>query len=374
MAKNKTNIKYIQNTQNALDLTWIMNNICTNSCRYCPPILWNGKNHHYEWEHAKTFLQRLIDTHKKIICSISGGEPTVSPFFPEVVKMMYDNGHYVQVTTNGARSFRYWEKIAPMIKHIAWSYHAAMMNETEEDEWIEKVVKCNNMTNCAIRVMMDSDHWNRCVNFIKKLEATASVKFEIVRILADQATTNNIGEMYTEEMEQWLINYSIAHIVWPPSDAVVQRDTLTRKITVHRTDGTIISDGNVDLNNIILTQNNTFTGWSCNIGLESLFVHFDGYVKKGNCLEGGNLFHINEHENYELPNTGEICTKKSCLCTTDVKISKSPMFDPETDFFQNNFNKKSSISWQSEYDKIRRQDNLSSIRREDTIIEARNII
>jgi hypothetical protein len=259
-----------------------------------------------------------------------------------------------------------------MIGHISWSYHAAMMTEAEEDEYLKKVFQCYSLTNGTMRVLMDSDRWDRCVNFVRKLETAANVRFEIVRILPGQAQTTNIGEMYTEEMEQWMDNYS------PPRINTIHRDRRgladhSRKVNVHRTDGTIISDGAVDLNNILLTQNNIFTGWSCNIGLESLFVHYDGYVKKGNCKEGGNLFHINDHEKYELPNTGEICTQEYCMCTTDVRISKSPMFDPETDFFQNNFKKESRNSWESEYDKIRSQDNISSIIRKNNIIEARNI-
>lgn len=371
MAKNNTNIKFIQNTQGALDLTWVMNNICTNSCRYCPPALWDGKNHHYEWEHAKSFMQRLMAAHEKIICSISGGEPTVSPFFPELVKMLHDNGHHIQVTTNGARTIRYWEKIAPMIDNISWSYHAAMMNEADEDEWIEKVAHCHTLTRCGIRVMMDSDHWDRCVNFVGKLKAADCANFEIVRLLADQAGTSNIGEMYTEEMEKWMTHYpNVYHATTQPLDKPQPLDQL---VEVHKTDGKIISDGEVDLNNIVLTENNRFTGWACNIGLESLFIHYNGYVKKGNCLEGGQLFHLNEHENYELPNSGEICTRKSCMCTTDVKISKSPMFDPDTKFFQNTFMGDSNDSWLTSYEKNRRNDNLKSLRRQGKIIEARNI-
>lgn len=371
MAKNNTNIKFIQNTQGALDLTWVMNNICTNSCRYCPPALWDGKNHHYEWEHAKSFMQRLMAAHEKIICSISGGEPTVSPFFPELVKMLYDNGHHIQVTTNGARTIRYWEKIAPMIDNISWSYHAAMMNEADEDEWIEKVAHCHTLTRCGIRVMMDSDNWDRCVNFVGKLKAADCANFEIVRILADQAGTSNIGEMYTEEMEKWMTHYpNVYHATTQPLD---KPQPLNQLVEVHKTDGKIISDGEVDLNNIVLTENNRFTGWACNIGLESLFIHYNGYVKKGNCLEGGQLFHLNEHENYELPNSGEICTRKSCMCTTDVKISKSPMFDPDTKFFQNTFMGDSNDRWLTSYEKNRRNDNLKSLRRQGKIIEARNI-
>jgi organic radical activating enzyme len=374
MAKNKTDIRYILNTQNALELTWIMNNICTNSCRYCPPVLWAGKNHHYEWEKAKSFLQRLISSHKEIICSISGGEPTVSPFFPEVVKMMYDNGHHIQVTTNGARTINYWRKIAPMIDNISWSYHAAMMDETDENAWIEKVAECHTMTNCGVRVMMDSDNWDRCVNFCQKLKDTGKIRFEVVRIYAEQAQNANIGETYTEEMEKWLSENTNLYI--PPNDNLrVLERPLTRKrldqhIHVCKKDGTLLKDGEVDLNDIVLENNNAFTGWSCNIGLESLFVHYDGYVKKGNCLEGGNLFHIDEHENYELPNTGEICTRPRCMCTTDVKISKSPMFDPDSDYFKNTFNNKEH---QSDYNEKRRKENLALLKKKD-IIAVKEII
>lgn len=369
MAKNKTNIKYIQNTQDVLDLTWIMNNICTNSCRYCPPSLWAGKNHHYEWEHAKSFLQRLIDSHSKIVCNISGGEPTVSPFFPEVVKMMYENGHHIQITTNGARTIKYWRKIAPMIDNISWSYHAAMMEESDEDAWIEKVAECHTMSNCGIRVMMDSDNWERCVNFCKKIEKNGGARYEVVRILSEQANSTNVGEKYTKEMEEWLTAHE------PTYDAKndkrinrslerdLTRDHLNQKITVVKKDGTTLKDSKVDLNNIVLSGNNVFTGWSCNIGLESLFVHFDGYVKKGNCLEGGNLFHLNEHEKYDLPNTGEICTRKQCMCTTDVKISKSPMFDPESEIYKNLF------GTPDPYTGKRQKENISLLKKQSKTIE-----
>jgi organic radical activating enzyme len=371
MAKNKTDIRYILNTHNALELTWIMNNICTNSCRYCPPVLWAGKNHHYEWEKAKSFLQRLMAAHKKIICSISGGEPTVSPFFPDVVKMMYENGHHIQVTTNGARTINYWRKIAPMIENISWSYHAAMMDEADEDAWIEKVVECHTMSNCGIRVMMDSDNWERCVNFCKKIEKTGGARYEVVRIYSEQAKATNIGETYTEEMENWLSSHGNLYV--PPSEGLRElkkygkREELRQKIIVSKKDGTVLEDHHVNLNDIVLTNNNVFTGWSCNIGLESLFVHFDGYVKKGNCLEGGNLFHIDEHEKYELPNTGEICTRSRCMCTTDVKISKSPMFDPESEYFKNTFNTFNDNEYESDYTILRQKENLSSLKKKDII-------
>jgi organic radical activating enzyme len=85
-------IKVKQQT-NTMLLTWIINNICNNHCAYCPPILHTGKNHHYEWEKAKEFLYRLFSHYPRIHCSISGGEPTLSPFFKELVEIFYENNH-----------------------------------------------------------------------------------------------------------------------------------------------------------------------------------------------------------------------------------------------------------------------------------------
>jgi organic radical activating enzyme len=82
-------IKVKQQT-NTMLLTWITNNICNNHCAYCPPILHTGKNHHYEWEKAKEFLYRLFSHYPRIHCSISGGEPTLSPFFKELVEIFYE--------------------------------------------------------------------------------------------------------------------------------------------------------------------------------------------------------------------------------------------------------------------------------------------
>jgi hypothetical protein len=92
-------------------------------------------------------------------------------------------------------------------------------------------------------------------------------------------------------------------------------------------DGTIDMDG--DTNYLISTEQTDFRGWSCNIGLESLFVLYDGWVKKANCNQGGYMFHINNHAEHELPTTTEICTQTLCHCGTDVLITKARMLAPD---------------------------------------------
>ena len=106
-----------------LQLTWILNNICTNKCSYCIPELYAGKNHHYEWDNAKIFVELLLEKYKNIHCNISGGEPTMSPFMIELAKKFYDNGHTAGITSNGVRTVKYFTKLSKYLNYIVFSYH-----------------------------------------------------------------------------------------------------------------------------------------------------------------------------------------------------------------------------------------------------------
>jgi len=83
-------ISRIENTNFSV-VTWVVNDICNYSCRYCPPQLHNGKNYkNDDWENISEFIDHTVETlgsdDKKVIFSISGGEPTLSPFFLNLVK------------------------------------------------------------------------------------------------------------------------------------------------------------------------------------------------------------------------------------------------------------------------------------------------
>jgi len=354
-------VSYIKNDSKSLLLTLVINNICTNKCRYCPPSLWSGTNHHYEQEKLLSFIKRLQNTYPSITCSISGGEPTVSPFFPDLVKTIYDGNGTTTVTTNGARTKKYWDRVAPYCGHISWSYHCAMLDEAKEDEWVDKVVYCQKYTGNSIRVMMDSDRWDRCVAFWEKLKRLGTISFEAVRIYEEQANVGNCGANYTPEMEEWLQKNSAVIQTAPGLHAIKDKRYRAADIssTVYRRDGSV--EPLADLNKLVMNQENDFRGWACNIGLESLFIHFNGYVKKGNCFQGGDLFHINDHESYRLPDSAEICTQTKCLCTTDVNITKFPIFDKNTGWYKEKFGESKIFQphkVKSEYDLDRRIENI----------------
>lgn len=317
--------KLIQIRQNrrVMQLTWIMNNICTNHCDYCPPDLHMGKNHHYEWKNVKSFIDRLVSHYSSIHCSISGGEPTVSPFFPELVSTFYDAGHTVGITTNGSRNVRYWREIAPKLSYICFSYHPAY----PDAQLLDKIREAALHTSCVVRVMMDSRYWDQAMEFYKQCIKLPYIGVEPVRILPEIAA-RRIGDDYTDEQNNWLNTTkqrsaltSVIHETnpaWRPANA---------HSTFYYDDGSFDSNG--DSNYLISTGQNDFRGWACNIGLESLFIHYNGWVKKGNCYQSEELFHIDSHEEHELPISAELCVQKICHCNTDVLISKVPVIDKD---------------------------------------------
>ena len=296
----------------AMQLTWVINNICTNACDYCPKGLHEGKNHHYEWANARRFVNELLSKHEHININIAGGEPTLSPHLPDLVQMFYDSGHTVTLTTNAVRSPRYYEEIAPYINGISFSFHPSF----EDAGFKEKVAAANECTNTSVRVMMDTRYWDRCVEMYRYYLNKNNISVEAVR-LQDWNVGNTLGRNYTAEQDKWIQDH--------PCRPVKQtKSGVSLGVEYHWDDGTVDKDASNTVN-IINAGLNDFRGWSCDIGLESLFVYYDGNIQRANCGQGTPsriIGNINNPESIQWPTLPEICVQRECHCVTDVIITK----------------------------------------------------
>lgn len=305
-----------------LQLTWFINNICTNHCAYCPPELHKGRNHNYDWEHARSFLLRLIEQHKKINCLILGGEPTISPFLYEAVELLHSGGHTISLTSNGVRSVEYWKKLAPLINNVSLSYHPGY----EIEDFFKKVQAISEYTQVGVRVMFDSRYWNKALDFYNECLQIPYLRVDAVRILSEIAGGHTIGSEYSPDQLNWLSNTPSRQAV----DSVLRlkrQNPNWKQLYIgskfYYDDGT--EDYWGDANRLISADKSFFNGWACSIGLESLYINYDGQVRKGNCRQGPDLFHINNHVNHALPTQGEICKMERCICPNDVLVTKFPV-------------------------------------------------
>lgn len=292
-------------------LTWLMNNICTNKCSYCPETLHNGKNHYYEWNHAEKFLGILFSKFPKIHCTVAGGEPTVSPFFKDIVKLFYDNGHTIGVTSNGARTVRYWEEISKFLNYTCFSYHP----EFPDPLFLDKVRAASKNTPITVRIMMLPSKWDECEELYFKIAKEFTV--EPVRIL-NWSGRDQSAHIYSEKQLNWFENNTRIAMPQPELKRIITHPEIGA--TFYFDDGSIEKNPNtVDYINRGLTN---FNGYRCEVGLKSLFIDFQGDVYLGNCAITGQVGTIQDPDNIKWQSTPVICNKLICHCTTDVNINK----------------------------------------------------
>lgn len=294
----------------ALYLTWVINNICTNHCSYCPANLHNGTNHNYDWEHAKQFTEIVLAKYDKIHLAISGGEPTLSPWFKDLVKMYSDAGHPVGMTTNGARTARYFEDIAQYMSYIVMSFHPSF----EDPDFLEKALACARHTPTVISVMMDSRHFDHSLRMFYEFAKYPSLSVEHVRIQNWRAQTHE-GSDYTPaqiEIMDNLVRVNATQITSPKVRGYTGA-------TAFYDDG---SSESLHAQKIINENQTDFSGWECDIGLESLYVKYDGIIRKGNCISSPIIGKLQELDKVQWPVGSFICPQNFCNCTTDVYVSK----------------------------------------------------
>ena len=81
-------------------------------------------------------------------------------------------------------------------------------------------------------------------------------------------------------------------------------------------------DPNLNAQELINSNNTNFEGWTCNIGLESLYVRYDGLIRRGNCITSPFIGKIQDIENVIWPIGPVTCRQNYCNCSTDVFVSK----------------------------------------------------
>ncbi len=301
-----------------MNLTWVVNNICNNKCSYCVPDLNSGMGHHYTWENAQKFLEKLFEKYPKIHCSVSGGEPSISPFLPDLVKMFNSSGNTIGTTSNAFKPIEYWEDISKYLYYICFSYHP----EFPVKNFREKVIAASLNTYVTVRVMMLPSKWEHCVEVFNSLKDIDTLLIEPVRIL-DWGGKNREAHVYTKEQLDWFEREEIMEAHNKMISHLMERgESVELQSTFILDDGSILSGKNANPVQFINYGMTNFEGYVCEIGLKSLFVHYDGKIQLGNCMVGGIIGEIEDFENIKWPTYPVICNKTLCHCATDVNISK----------------------------------------------------
>ena len=282
--------------QSSIKVEWNIGKRCNYDCSYCPSSIHDNTSQHTDIEILKSCIDQLSKLGKPIRLSFTGGEPCVHPKFQELVMYARHKGiKWISVTTNGTLPYEFY-KILPVDQYV-FSIHF------EYD-------------------------WMRVSNTLRKLADMTKIKL-IGQIMAHQDHMVPV-KIVREVLNQEQIPNTVRRIRWTEGDHDLFDDMRYHPDDLHwikeqeaTVSGNCIIDKDqiVHANDVIKLHLNKYKGWTCNAGIESLMINWDGEVHRATCRVGGSLGNI-YNSTFKQPEDPVTCDRNFCTCASDIPITK----------------------------------------------------
>ena len=239
--------------QDSIKIEWNLGKRCNYDCSYCPAAIHDNTSPHTDIEILKKAIDQLSTLGKPVRLSFTGGEPCVHPKFQELVTYARFKGiHWISVTTNGTRPYEFY-RILPVNQYV-FSIHL-------EYDWmrvVNTITKLSDETTFKLigQVMAHHDYMSHA---------------KIVKGMLDQQTIpNTVRRIRWTEGDHDLFDdmrYHPDDLNWiKDQDATIQGNcVIDDKEIIHS-------------NDVIKLHLNKYKDWSCNAGIESLMINWDGEV------------------------------------------------------------------------------------------------
>jgi MoaA/NifB/PqqE/SkfB family radical SAM enzyme len=233
---------------------------------------------------------------KPVRLSFTGGEPCVHPKFLELVKYCKHVGiTWISVTTNGTLPYEFYSALEA--DQIVFSIHL-------EFDWsrvfntVESVVDLTNKKVIA-QIMAHHDHMDAVVQLRARC-LLAHIPNTVRRIRWTEGDHDLFDDM----------RYNL-------------NDLELLKEMESTVEGNCVIDTTqiMHANDIIKLHMNKYKDWTCNAGIESLMINWDGDVHRATCRVGGSLGNIYEG-NFVAPSSPVTCDRNFCTCAADIPLTK----------------------------------------------------
>lgn len=282
--------------QGSIKVEWNLGKRCNYDCSYCPSLIHDNTSPHSDIEILKATVDKLQSLNKPIRLSFTGGEPTVHPKFDELVRYCKHVGiKWISVTTNGTRPYEFYDSL-PVDQYV-FSIHL-------EYDWrrvfntVESIVKLSNKKVIA-QIMAHHEHIDAAMQLTSRCLLN-HIPHTVRRIRWTEGDHDLFDDM----------RYHPDDLAWVKE----QESTVL---------GNCVIDDNriIHANDVIKLHLNQYKGWSCNAGIESLMINWDGDVHRATCRVGGSLGNIYSGT-FSIPTDPIICTRNFCTCAADIPLTK----------------------------------------------------
>ena len=294
-----------------LNVTWA----CNYNCSYCynKGIVKSAKDY-VEYEHILAFLQQVNKKYpdKTIYLYISGGEPTIYKDFDKLIRGIKETVNAkISVVNNASKSLEWWKENAKYFDAINLSYHTEFADQQHYYNVCKTILEANEKCPVSALIMIHEPNFDMAYEFGRSLLELEDVVVNIKKIRQHK---------YTKEHTEYMLN-NLMFV----SKAFKQKQNSPRKnnnpfriqYIIQEKDGI---ESKIHINECIIKDENTWTGWNCNIGIESFCVDPNGDVFRANCRVGGIIGNVKDGVNIDLEPI--VCKRPMCVCRSEIYVNK----------------------------------------------------
>lgn len=287
--------------QSTIKIEWNLGKRCNYDCSYCPASIHDNSSPHTNIEILKATVDKLVALGKPIRLSFTGGEPCVHPKFLELVKYCkYVGVTWISVTTNGTMPYEFYSALEA--DQIVFSIHL-------EFDWkrvfntVESVVKLTNKKVIA-QIMAHHDHMDAVLQLRARC-LLGHIPNTVRRIRWTEGDHDLFDDM----------RYNLNDLEWlKEQEATVEANTV---LWLDNEPVPVLYHAN----DVIKLHLNKYKDWSCNAGLESLMINWDGDVHRATCRVGDSLGNIYA-DTFTVPTEPVTCDRNFCTCAADIPLTK----------------------------------------------------
>ena len=308
-----------------LHIMWSLHNQCNYNCSYCPDDLHSGDTSWMKLDDLINFADKVHSHYvvnlgiENILFSFTAGEPTLWKDFKPFVNYLFDKGFNIGLTTNASVNFSFWKDCAYKLNYICLSYHAESASNEKFLSVFEYLHNNPDVVTPSVRVMMHPSRklWAKCVRLVDSIKRFSNWTIQCVHILDDYGNRPDKINYDIISAKEYLAEHSFISQFNNPQ--------LNRTPDIDFRYVQTLSDGKslpLDENKLINDNLASFYGWDCSIGIEQLFIHYNGDIQLAGCNVGGVIGNIKKYQEVTFPKSSITCYKQFCMCPTDIRISK----------------------------------------------------
>lgn len=295
-----------------LFVDWMIGNACNYACSYCPPALHDGSRRWISRDTIVAFTGRLVSLAakqgKSVYIQLAGGEVTAIPYFSDTLKGLKEAGAHTLIISNGTRDAAWWKNAAAFLDEVVLTFHP---EQAELAHFMAVANIVSERIRTHINVAAPPDHFDQSLTAARAI----AQRCRDVTITLKPMLIGFGQELYPYTAEQLRIlreERFCAELTRPLSGA---RGPM---LAVHE-DG---SSREVEASRLVAEGQNRWPAWECDIGLELICIKHSGEIYRGECSVGGEIGHVEQWREFELPVAGVACDRQVCSCLLDIMTSR----------------------------------------------------